>query len=269
LEFLRWHLEFTPEESVPDREAFMQTICENPHDDGPRLVFADWLEEQGNCDEAELIRLQVERSRLAQSEVDERAKIKLAKREDRLRAANPQWAEEYPEIPGIIWGPIDRGFVSTVRVSNVTTLLRHAKRIFDLAPITNVWFDVLDDDGVVPLSESPWLARLTLLKAHGSHIGDQAFRRLVDSPHIAGLRRLFVTAAGIGDAGARAIARSSRLAKLNTLFLNSNRIANEGAIALAESPRLSELREVYLAGNELLDAGIAAVRRRWGDNAHV
>jgi uncharacterized protein (TIGR02996 family) len=247
----------------------MQNICENPHDDGPRLVFADWLEEQGYCDKAELIRTQVERVRLAQSDADDRAKIKLAKREDRLRAANPQWAEEYPEIPGVIWGPIDRGFVGTIRVSSAANFLRHARKLFALAPITSVWFDVLDEDGVIPLSESPWLAKLTLLKAHGSQIGDQLLRRLVDSPHIVNLRRLFVTAAGIGDIGARAIARSTRLAKLNTLFLNSNRIGNDGAIALADSTRLGELREVFLAGNELLEAGIAAVRRRWGDNAHV
>lgn len=34
-----------------------QNIIDHPDDDGPRLVFADWLEERGECARAELIRL--------------------------------------------------------------------------------------------------------------------------------------------------------------------------------------------------------------------
>lgn len=252
-----------------DREAFQRTIRENPHDDGPRLVHADWLEEQGECDKAEFVRIECERYRLSASGADERIKSKLAKRADALRAAHPEWFDDLPEIPGIVWGPVERGFISTVRVSSAAAFLRHARKVFESSPITNVWFDGLDEDGAAGLAESPWLAKLTLLKAHGSHIGDVGLKRLVDSPQIAGLRRLFITASGIGDAGARAIARSANLGKLVTLFLNSNRIGNDGALALADSKRLPELREIYLAGNDLLDAGIAAVRRRWGDHAHV
>lgn len=53
--------------SIDDRAAFMRTICENPHDDTPRLIFADWLEEQGDLESlarAEFIRAQIEISRL-------------------------------------------------------------------------------------------------------------------------------------------------------------------------------------------------------------
>src|SRR5207247_7555317 len=38
--------------------SFLQTIFAHLEDDGPRLVYADWLEERGNCERAELIRLQ-------------------------------------------------------------------------------------------------------------------------------------------------------------------------------------------------------------------
>lgn len=253
---------------MADRDAFLRTIRENPHDDGPRLVFADWLEEQGECDYAELIRSMCERARLVSSGTDEATKRKMAEREDSLRDANPGWSE-LPELAGVVWGPFRRGFVSTVRVSSAATFLRQARRIFDLAPITDVWFDSLDEPGAVSLADSRWLARLTLLKSHGSQIGDQGLKRLVDSPHIVGLRRLFLTAAGISDAGARAIARSTNLAVLETLFLNSNRIGNDGALALANSRNLPALREIFVAGNDILEAGIAAIRRRWGDNAHV
>src|SRR5438552_1311228 len=39
-------------------EAFLCDICEHPDDDSPRLIYADWLEEHGQRDLAEFIRLQ-------------------------------------------------------------------------------------------------------------------------------------------------------------------------------------------------------------------
>src|SRR5882757_4134409 len=45
-----------------DAEAFLQRIRAYPDDDAPRLIFADWLDEQGTTeasDRAEFIRVQV------------------------------------------------------------------------------------------------------------------------------------------------------------------------------------------------------------------
>ncbi len=41
-----------------DRDSFIAGICESPADDLPRLVYADWLEEHGEADRAEFIRVQ-------------------------------------------------------------------------------------------------------------------------------------------------------------------------------------------------------------------
>lgn len=38
--------------------AFLAAIIENSQDDSPRLIFADWLEEQGQVERAEFIRIQ-------------------------------------------------------------------------------------------------------------------------------------------------------------------------------------------------------------------
>lgn len=38
--------------------SFIQTILERPDDPGPRLVFADWLEEQGECKASEMLRVE-------------------------------------------------------------------------------------------------------------------------------------------------------------------------------------------------------------------
>ncbi|MBY0460810.1 MAG: TIGR02996 domain-containing protein [Gemmataceae bacterium] len=45
-----------------EREALLRAVCENPDDDTPRLVFADWLQENGDEHDqarAEFIRAQV------------------------------------------------------------------------------------------------------------------------------------------------------------------------------------------------------------------
>src|SRR5260370_35618753 len=39
-------------------DAFLRDICENPDDDAPRMIYADWLSDHGQSDRAEFIRLQ-------------------------------------------------------------------------------------------------------------------------------------------------------------------------------------------------------------------
>jgi uncharacterized protein (TIGR02996 family) len=41
-------------------EAFLQAIREAPDDDAPRLVYADWLDENGQPERADFIRYQIE-----------------------------------------------------------------------------------------------------------------------------------------------------------------------------------------------------------------
>src|SRR5262249_46940199 len=48
---------------MTDADAFLRAIIENPNDDGPRLVYADWLEESGNP-RGEFIRVQCEKARI-------------------------------------------------------------------------------------------------------------------------------------------------------------------------------------------------------------
>ena len=47
------------------RRAFIHSIREAPDDDAPRLVYADWLEDNGDPQRAEFIRVQCELARTA------------------------------------------------------------------------------------------------------------------------------------------------------------------------------------------------------------
>lgn len=53
----------TPIEPMSDWLAFLAAIIERPDDDLPRLIAADWLDENGQPDRAEFIRLQCELAR--------------------------------------------------------------------------------------------------------------------------------------------------------------------------------------------------------------
>src|SRR5580765_3081701 len=99
-------------------DPFLLAIRERPDDLGPRLVYADWLEERGECDRAELIRLQ-------------------CRSEDGWRV------RELVHLHGVSWAgaaarhsygvAFRRGFVEEITVC-ARTLLAHAEEIFD-API--------------------------------------------------------------------------------------------------------------------------------------
>ena len=70
---------------MSDREAFLRTIVENPEDDVPRLVFADWLEENGDADRAVFIRAQCEVARLPEGDPSRQKSETIA---NRLAKAN-------------------------------------------------------------------------------------------------------------------------------------------------------------------------------------
>ena len=49
---------------MTDRHAFLAAIKAHPDDDTPRLVFADWLDEHGEPERAELVRADIEYSKM-------------------------------------------------------------------------------------------------------------------------------------------------------------------------------------------------------------
>src|SRR5947209_2890007 len=70
---------------------FLQAILDDPEDDAPRLVFADWLDERGDpalAPRAELIRVQVELARGTAEPARHRA---LQAREKELLAHARDW----------------------------------------------------------------------------------------------------------------------------------------------------------------------------------
>jgi uncharacterized protein (TIGR02996 family) len=55
---------------MSDQDALLAAIRQSPEDDAPRLVYADWLDEHGDPDRAEFIRLQIEIDPYRRSDTD-------------------------------------------------------------------------------------------------------------------------------------------------------------------------------------------------------
>ena len=79
-----------------DVDAFLATIREEPDDDTPRLVFADWLEEH-NDPRGEFIRLQCELNRWV-PDVDRRSALQNRERE-LLREHRKKWLGSLANLP--------------------------------------------------------------------------------------------------------------------------------------------------------------------------
>jgi uncharacterized protein (TIGR02996 family) len=71
-------------------EALLAAVADAPDDDAPRLVFADWLDDHGQHDRAELIRVQVALARLPAD--DDRRPALLARERGLLLANENFWA---------------------------------------------------------------------------------------------------------------------------------------------------------------------------------
>ena len=90
-------------------DAFLRAIINDPDDDLPRLVYADFLDETGDPDRAEFIRVQC---RLAGTEEHDPHFRKLEDREHALLAANEwKWFRERAGLNEWVWR---RGFVDEV-----------------------------------------------------------------------------------------------------------------------------------------------------------
>ena len=242
-----------------DRDALLTTIFADPDDDAPRLVYADWLEENGEADHAAFIRVQIELAR--HPEEDEHwLECKLREEElwDRLR---PAWAESLRSL-GPFWRPdlklCRRGFIE-----------RHSDApCWDLMLDWRSWwrfclFRSLDMSRAAPfvpaLFHAPFVAAVEGMNLHRAHLGPASFAELAASPYLGRLRWLDLHDSDVGDAEVAQLAACASLVRLETLAISRGNIGHEGIAALAGCPRMHTLRRLQAASNRIGDAGVRAL----------
>jgi uncharacterized protein (TIGR02996 family) len=138
---------------VSEQAALLSAICADPEDDTPRLAYADWLQENGDEDRAEFIRVQIELARFpAEDDAPEMAerRLELETRESRLFSAHRKAWEKEARLPrgGLLkgfefWSEFERGFrdfpmgrVERFVGANADLFRHHPVGTFDVGGIT-------------------------------------------------------------------------------------------------------------------------------------
>ena len=160
-----------------------QRIRAYPDDDAQRLIFADWLDEEGDP-RGGFIRVQM-RSPSCRRRPARGAGLLRAER-DLLGRTRDEWAAPFR---GLATGPVfRRGFVDEVKV-DARQFLRPAHEIFAAGPVRHV--HLLDVGGSLPaVLESPYLGRLSALTVTRRTRANRSPARSPGAPHLAGLKRL-------------------------------------------------------------------------------
>jgi uncharacterized protein (TIGR02996 family) len=262
----------------PEVAAFLADIRDDPDDDTPRLILADWLEEHGDEGDrarAELIRVQVERARLSPNDPRQ---PELRQREEHLILSwRLHWSG--PLAGRVRFLNYHRGTVAltvtcpmlrspsllalqqteewawVVRLEIVEVTHANGARLTSCPLIADVAELSLrgpvggPEHTVWALTFADSLARLVRLRLSG---GGDRLRFLVNAHRLLRLRELDLTGNNIGNGGTQVLA-GAHLPALSSLSLARNIIGDTGARELAASPHLGGLHELDLSDNRLTD----------------
>jgi uncharacterized protein (TIGR02996 family) len=249
-----------------DHDALLNAIAEHPEEDTPRLMYADWLEENDQPERADFVRNQIELDRL---HLDDPARRPLVvKNLHYLTHFVPQWKAELPPLPGIEWGDFNRGLIEEVqaagrlRTGQRSPVVAHAGEIFAVPGIHILRLRWLDQPEA--LAPVPELIRLRALRLVAGRADAGALRVLLASRHLGKLTILDLHGNFADDDTAADIA-DGRFPELTELWLGNNRAGARGARALIDSPHLGKLRLLDLSGNQVRHLATRdALRQRFG-----
>ena len=246
---------------MTDQDALLRAVIENPDDDTPRLVYADWLEENGQPERAEFIRLQIELAvaRREVAAVSTAVPDRVAELYDRH---GDGWRQPFPD-------PLhrccfERGFIvqAGLNAPQAADVLARLPRVspVGLVRFLRAWTEL--GPSSVPEDEDD--GRLTIPMLDPTTVPARPTEAL------AGLRGLLVfctTATVANDAVASIAARGEPVSERVTLSFLRCQLGDAGARWLAESPVFERVAGVELfpdrpGVNRRL---LVALHRRFGD----
>ena len=264
--------------------ALWRAVVDRPHDDAPRLIYADWLEEHGEPDRAEFVRVQC---RLAALDEDAPERSPLDRRERQLwlkhraawRAPLPRLLKEFPFERGFVYPrnmhlsppqflTLGADLFDHTPLWDVSLKVRRAEWLAGLVPsgrLRRLGAVELDGTGLAPADlekflNAPGLENVRGLGLRGGPYAPDHLRAIADSPVAGRLTRLTVfSAPGLGRAGAEALATSPAVRNLEALTLTNCGLGDGGLRALLGSPHLTGLKELRVPSNGLTASAVRAL----------
>jgi len=251
--------------SGPPEEGFVRAILADPDDDTHRLVYADWLEENGQPERAEFIRLQVERARRPPHDP---TRWRPGERERALEPAQrEQWMRALPASLGCqsLW--FERG-VPAWAICEIDAFVLWDESAWRAAPIIRVQLsDVYAQSGdyrdpqeraalLRGIAGKRELAHLRGLSFSESGLVTEDLAVLLASPHLTGLRELCIDYHSLGGELIDMLSRLPGLGSLTHLTLMGEALGVEDLEALLAWPVLRRIRVLGLGQNDFGDEGV-------------
>lgn len=224
-----------------DEAAFLARIREEPDADLPRLVFADYLEEQGHEQRAQFIRAQIELATLTDDSPRRRELAWHCRQhiegETMASPQEPLWARRpRPEPLKALRPRYARGLIEYAEFW--VSLLETVENAFRYAPLRRVWMYYLDEQPSL-LEGIPTDNCLRVLDLTGNDL--TAFMNdglhLLDQPFL----------------------------HLKELVLTGCRLSDEQASILCSAPFFRTLKRIHLSGNPFTADGRQRLRDHLGN----
>lgn len=236
----------------PELLALLDAVKDHPDDDTPRLVLADWLDEQDNALDAEraaFIRKDI--ARMPEWQVRSRTR----EESEEADALAPRWLGPVAEF--VTQTGFHRG-LPTVWVAGARFAWPRAPELLASEEFAFVQHVRLTDTG------GPRLEAMAALPAFRhvpgislspfSAVGSASAHLFFCSPNLTGLRQIEFRSVQPGVAGLQALATNPTLSRLRRLHLAHNKLADKGVVALAAAKHLANLETLFLDDNNLSDA---------------
>jgi len=233
---------------MTDRDALYRAVCENPDEDTPRLIYADWLEEHGEVDRAAFIRDQIEAARAEPFSVSARDA------EDRANALLIKHWDEWMVLPAdsvlAFW--FRRGFISEV-VIEPGEFVSSAENLFNMHPIEALRLAQHSSPqhrpSLVSVFELPCLAQVRRLEFdRWTEFLDEDYVALPTCENLAGLRELAIPDSPIQPPWLSSLLEGAAFPALTGLELTEN--SHLGPSLTRSLPRADhrQLRRLDVAG---------------------
>jgi len=277
--------------NLKDRDAFLNAIHATPDDDAPRLVFTDWLEENGEVERAEFIRIQIAMKQEYENNHEATPRLE-AMFQQQKSLFNLPWADTLRRCQAAAVSTYSRGFSTAPFHMSASTFADEASELSGwFGPLPRLvlsecegqlrrvaerpelcWIhslslrrnwrkcDLFDSD-IQALCKSRYLGSLRELGLHGTSrrsaeqdqytLSGASCRTLARTAGLKALLQLDLTSNAIGDEGARELANAKQFGSLRVLILHDTEISASGADALARSKTFGELTDLRLTGNSI------------------
>lgn len=222
-------------------DPFIAEIIANPLDDSLRLIFADFLEDQGDP-RAEMIRLQFEMKELKSHAPQWQ---KLRRKEIRLLKAHGGFGR-VPAGAKVLG--THGGFVDSVELT-VARFVKLQDELFEGAPVRNLHLKSKSKK-FDKIRESKWLNHLQGLSIRNNEATDDQLIRLVQTPSLKNLKTLTIDAVDMTSRVVSEMATCPTFGSLERLALKSYNIGVDACAAICESDSMIRLMSLLLTGSQ-------------------